>query len=59
MKVKQIREARNLSQGALARKARMSREHLNRLEAGRHDATISTLERIAKALGVPVTGLLE
>jgi transcriptional regulator with XRE-family HTH domain len=30
-----------------------------RLEIGRHDPKLSTLKRLAKALGVPVTELLE
>jgi transcriptional regulator with XRE-family HTH domain len=29
------------------------------LEAGRSDATVGMLQRLAKALGVPVTALLE
>jgi transcriptional regulator with XRE-family HTH domain len=29
------------------------------LEAGRYDPSVGTLQRIAKALGVPVTELLE
>jgi transcriptional regulator with XRE-family HTH domain len=47
-----------LSQGALAKKARIAREYVNRLEAGRHDPTVGTLQRLAKALGVRVTKLL-
>jgi transcriptional regulator with XRE-family HTH domain len=32
---------------------------LERLEAGRQDPTLSTLEKLAKALGVKVGSLLE
>jgi putative transcriptional regulator len=58
-KLKAIREAKGMSQGALAQKAKITREYVNRLEAGRYDPTIGVLQRLAKALGVPVTALLE
>jgi transcriptional regulator with XRE-family HTH domain len=48
-----------MSQTALARRAKLSREHLVRLEAGLYDPTVTTLTKLAKALGVPVTALLE
>lgn len=57
--VKRLREAKGLSQAVVAARANIAREYLNRLEAGRHDPTVGTLTRIAKALGVPVTRLLE
>ena len=54
-----LREAKGLSQAALARKAKLAHEHVSRLEAGRHWPTLPVLQRLAKALGVPVTALLE
>jgi transcriptional regulator with XRE-family HTH domain len=59
MKLKAIREAKGMSQAAMAQKAQITREYVNRLEAGRYDPTIGVLQRLAKALGVPVTALLE
>jgi len=59
MKLKRVRAGQGLSQDALAKKARLTREYVNRLEAGRHDPTVGALQRLAKALGVPVTALLE
>jgi transcriptional regulator with XRE-family HTH domain len=59
MRLKRLRTAKGLSQYALAKKARISREYVNKLEAGRYDPTVGMLTRIAKALGVPVTELLE
>jgi transcriptional regulator with XRE-family HTH domain len=59
MKLKRLREKGGLSQEALAKKAKLTREHVNRLEAGRHNPTMGVLQRLAKALGVPVTALLE
>jgi transcriptional regulator with XRE-family HTH domain len=58
MKIKTIREATGLSQATLAKKARITREYVNRLEAGRYDPTLGVLQRLAKALGVPVTQLI-
>jgi transcriptional regulator with XRE-family HTH domain len=59
MRLKRIREARGLTQEALARKAGISRPYLARLEMGRHDPHLSRLRKLAKALGVPVGELLE
>ena len=59
MTLTQLRAAKGLSQAGLARKAKLTREHVNRLEAGRHGPTLAVLQRLAKALGVPVTKLLE
>jgi transcriptional regulator with XRE-family HTH domain len=58
MKLRRARIARKLSQEALAKKARVTREYVNKLEAGRYDPTVGTLIRLAKALGVPPTELL-
>jgi transcriptional regulator with XRE-family HTH domain len=56
--LKRLRQAKGLSQVAVAAKAQLTREHLSRLEAGRYDPTLRTLNRLARALGVPVTELL-
>jgi transcriptional regulator with XRE-family HTH domain len=48
-----------MSQAALATKAGYSREYIARLETGHHDPSLSTLRKLAKALRVPVTALLE
>ncbi len=59
MKFKAIRGRRNMTQKELAHKARLSLGYVARLEIGRHEPTLTTLRRLAKALGVPVTELLE
>jgi transcriptional regulator with XRE-family HTH domain len=59
MQVKRLRKKAGLSQAALAFKAKLSPGYLARLEVGRHDPTLTTLKKLAKALGVPVTELLE
>ena len=48
-----------MSQTALAKRSKLSREHIVRLEGGRYDPTVTTLTKLAKVLGVPVTVLLE
>lgn len=58
MKLKQFRKRRRMTQEALAREADMSVGYIARLETGRHDPKLSTLQRLARALGVPVTELL-
>jgi putative transcriptional regulator len=59
MKLKKIRVAKGLNQTELAKKARVSRAYVFRLEAGGSDPTVGVLQRLAKALGVPVAALLE
>ncbi len=58
-KLRKLREARGMSQAALAKDAAISEGYLLRLEAGRQDPTLGVLERLAKALGVKVRTLLE
>lgn len=58
-RIRKLREARGMSQTALAKKAKISREYVNKLEAGRYDPTMGVLQRIARALGAPVMKLLE
>jgi transcriptional regulator with XRE-family HTH domain len=59
MRLKALRERTQLSQAAIAAKAGITREYVNKLEAGRYDPTVGVLQRLAKALGVPVTELLK
>ena len=48
-----------MSQADLAKRARLTRVYLTRLEAGRQDPSLSTINALARALGVPVTELLQ
>jgi transcriptional regulator with XRE-family HTH domain len=59
VKIKQLRKAKGLTQEALADKADLSLGYIARLEIGRHDPSLSTLIKIAKALRVKVGELLE
>jgi transcriptional regulator with XRE-family HTH domain len=59
MRIKIPRERQKISQEELAARSGISRGDLARLETGRHDPTITTLEKLAKALKVPVGKLLK
>jgi transcriptional regulator with XRE-family HTH domain len=59
MRLRRLRRARGLTQDALAKKARITRVYVNNLEAGKYDPTVGVVKRLARALGVPVTELLE
>jgi transcriptional regulator with XRE-family HTH domain len=57
-RVVELRIRRDLSQESLARKARINRVTLARLERALHPPRLDTLERIARALGVPLADLV-
>jgi transcriptional regulator with XRE-family HTH domain len=59
MRLRQTRKAQGMSQYTLAAKAKVSREYIRQLEAGRSDPTVGMLEKLAKALKVRVTELLK
>ena len=58
--VRRLRVQKGLSQVALAKKARVSQGYVAQMEGGvSKNPTLEVLKRLAKALGVPVTELLE
>jgi transcriptional regulator with XRE-family HTH domain len=57
--LQRLRTRRGLTQEQLGVTAWLSRTFLGRLELGQHDPSLSTLVRLAKALRVSVTELLE
>ena len=59
MRLKKLRAERGMTQEALAEKAGISRSYITRLELGQQDPTLGTLEKLAKALKVPVAKFLE
>jgi transcriptional regulator with XRE-family HTH domain len=58
-RIKDWRSKRKLSQRELADLSGVSREYIARIELGQHDPTLSTLEKLAKALKVKVGRLVE
>ncbi len=55
----QLREGRNLTQEDLAHKAGLSTKTISRFENGRHEGRADTTRRIAEALGVDQTELVQ
>jgi transcriptional regulator with XRE-family HTH domain len=58
-KIRKLRNERGWSQQILADHAGMERAHLGRLEEGRKEAGVITLQKIADALEVQVWELLK
>lgn len=58
-RIKAIREAKGLNQIWVANKAGMSQGHWSQIENADYDPLVSTLRRIAKALGVKVSELVD
>jgi len=59
MRLKELRNKKGWSQATLAAKLGVTREYLARLEGGQHDPPLSTVERLAKILGVRISKLVE
>jgi len=58
--IKRLRERREWSQPELAKRAKVSQAYLAEIERGtKTNPSLPVLRRLAKALGVPVTELLE
>lgn len=57
--IRTLRDAKGFSQVELAKRAKVARPYLVRLESGQQrNPSLAVLKRLAKALGVPVTALL-
>ena len=55
-----LRESKNMSQRALAKKANVTQSYVAQLESGlKKNPSLPVLRRLAKALGVPVAELLQ
>ena len=60
MKIKRLREEKGLTQDQLAKKAGLHRVTVAQIEADmRKNPDLSTRKKLAKALGVPITELLD
>ena len=58
--IRQLRAQKDMTQEELAKAAKVTRSYVAVLEAGhRKNPSLAILKRLAKALGVPVTALLE
>ena len=58
--IRELRVTKQLTQADLAKRAKIARGYLADIETGhRKNPSLAVLQRLAKALGVPVTALLE
>ena len=57
-RLKALRRHRKLNQRVLAKRAGVTQPYIVALEKGRENPTLDVLERLAKALRVPVAELL-
>lgn len=57
--MKKIRARKHMSQGDICRELGVDRAYISTIESGKQNPTLSTIERIAKALGVSVDELLK
>jgi transcriptional regulator with XRE-family HTH domain len=56
--VKRLREAQSLSQEELADRAGLHRTYISQVERAVKNPTVQSLDRIARALGVPLAELV-
>lgn len=56
--IRRIRLTKDMTQGDLCRKLEVDRAYMSNIESGKKNPTLSTIERIAKALGVTINELL-
>ena len=57
--MKRIRIAKQMSQGDICRKLGVDRAYISNVESGNKNPTLSTITKLATALGVSVKNLLE
>lgn len=57
--MKRIRLEKDMSQGDICRALGLDRAYISNVENGKQNLTISTMEKVAKALGVSIDMLLK
>ena len=57
--IRRIRLAKEMTQGDLCRKLGVDRGYMSNVESGKKNPTLSTIERIAKALDVSIEELMK
>jgi transcriptional regulator with XRE-family HTH domain len=57
--LKKIRTQKGISQGDIARELKVSRGFISTIENGKTNPTLSTIAKIAKALGISINELLK
>ena len=57
--IRRIRLEKNMTQGDLCRKLEVDRAYMSNIESGKKNPTLSTIDRIAKALNVSIEELIK
>jgi transcriptional regulator with XRE-family HTH domain len=57
--LKKIRDAKHISQGDIARALGVSRGYISNIEHGKTNPTLATLTKLAKAVHLPLSRLLQ
>ena len=57
--MKKWRMKKKMSQGDISRALAVDRSYVSNIESGRMNPTLSTLEKLAKAIGISVKDLVE
>lgn len=57
--IKRMREQKKMSQGDICRATEFDRAYMSNIEAGKGNPTLTTITKLAKALGVQVGELLK
>ena len=57
--MKKLRLEKGMSQGDICRKLGVDRSYISNVESGKKNPTLSTITKLAKALGVSVCELLK
>lgn len=58
-RIREIRTSRNMTQNELANVCNFEKANLSRIESGRTNVTIRSLQRISKALEIDIAKLFE
>ena len=57
--IRRIRLTKDMTQGDLCRKLEVDRAYMSNIESGKKNPTLSTIAKLAKALGVTINELLK
>ncbi len=57
--IKRVRLEKGMSQGDICRKLGVDRSYISNVESGKKNPTLSTITKLAKALGVSISELLK
>ena len=57
--MKKIRLAKQMSQGDICRKLGLGRSYISNVESGKNNPTLSTITKLAQALGVKIEELIK